>query len=324
MVDWKAKDILILTAITVVLMALGLTTFGFVLIAACIVLMPWKKSLIVTALPVICAVVLYHDKAYMLVECAALAVSCVIAAVLIKKKAANRLVLIILCLGMTAMLAGTFIADVNMGDEAFSTTSFMDELGIAADMDAADLEALGMASVTLTGMITGGMLFIMIRYAVTCIFMLKNKKAEKPSTVLPMKPMVPVPLWMLSKNFSVGLCVGIAAVIAVNAAELGIAQTASYVIATVFLFPLCVQGAAFLIFSATVRRRRMGGTVLLILLAAVFAPVSLVIMGLLDQIMRPRAKSIVRLPNDMQEAKQEGPNDSEANKDEENEDENNN
>lgn len=320
MINWNAKDILILTAITAVLMALGLTTLGYVLIAACIVLMPWKKSLIVTALPVICAAVLYHGNAYMLSECAALAVS-IVAAVLMKKKAANRLALMILCLGMTAMLAGTFISDVGMGDEAFSTAAFADELGIVTDMDAADLEALGMASVTLTGMITGGMLFIMIRYAVACIFMLKNKKAEKPSTVLPIKPMAPIQLWMLSENFTVGLCVGVAAVIAVNAAELDIAQTASYVIATLFLFPLCVQGAASLIFSATVRRKRMGGTVLLIVFAAVFAPVSLVIMGLLDQIMRPRAKSVVRLTNVMQEAKQESTDDSETNKDAENKDE---
>ena len=295
----QIKDILIMLGITTMLMLLNFNTLAIACIAACVALWPFRRCIAVVVIPPVimtCAVLLTplfrESVAVTLINALGCTAIGLISGIMFKKQLPNRIVLTVLCILLTALLFAT-LSFVSTPESTSDIYALLD-IGTESIVDMGiDLNALSVAAVIFTGIIIGAFDFIAVRYIIIMLFAVQLKRKKTDINRLPLRNILPMPLWCLSKNYSIGLFASIAAVIAVNVLNIGNAAVITYALVTIFFTPICMQGICASIFYIRSKLRSSLSAFLLMFAAFVIGfPFLFVIVGLIDQFTRYRARKV--------------------------------
>ena len=101
-------------------------------------------------------------------------------------------------------------------------------------------------------------------------------------------PLAPMQFWTLSKNYTIGLIVAAISLIYVNF-TMEEPAAINYVVGTIFLIPVFMQGTFFTMYLSAKRKQNGGGGSFLIWLGYILMfPYWGIVLGLADQFLRTR------------------------------------
>lgn len=287
---------LVLYAIIALGMCFDFTVPATAILAASIVLMPGWMCLIPICATGALTIAVYGMSVVSLMSVAVFVITGLAAGFMIRSKAPNRIVLLVICTLVIVLSFGLDFIEAHIRNTSvvsllteYIDTSMLDQLSSYGF----DIEAFIYATEAFSSMMLAGAIFVFSRIATILLSLIPAFKDTRRGGLL--RPIAPFMLWMLSDNFTVGLGVATIAVIAVNAIGLANASVVSFVIATIFLTPVFVQGISFMMFLITALRRNgrsLISVVLLFISCALLTPVSFLLLGFIDQFTHYRKRRL--------------------------------
>lgn len=244
----------------------------------------WRAVICTIAVPAIYSTLLAGGNYVGIAAACGMALCALVVGLLLRKHVANRIILVVSIAFSLAVICAEFAVEAITTDTNVMQLITRGEETVFEELSLSvkSFEAMCIAALVFTGIVTGGCFFVLTRTAYNATVMMTRKQQ-----VFHLRPMLPMQFWFLSKNFTVGMCVGLVAVIAVNILEMSSAVLISYVIAALFITPLLFQGICFMAFLM----RMKGKFPFMMLIAFIFMfPMSAIVLGITDQFMRMRSK----------------------------------
>ena len=257
----------------------GLTYFGLsvestVLIAVCVVVWFNYKAAVIAIVPVLVYCIFFSKQIDFTVMTIVFAALGVISGIMIRLNVPHRI---------TASMCAIVVAALMV----IGYSTGIDEV-IYNSIDSENIEELYVSACIAYGMLTGGFIYLLTVFFVGILSRrIRNNK-------IPYTPIAPMPVWILSDNFSMGILAGVITIAVVNIIDASMKTMVSYAVVTVFAVPLLVQGiGTFEYFIAQRRQEGKGGTIIFLLLLVITFPIGSIFLGLLDQFFRFRKNARV-------------------------------